>query len=150
MGAVTWTAGNSKQGAQAVLRAWFPAKPGKADGLFHSLSVEIWLCVNGDEESQLQPGGEEVRAFQPFPLPIQTLACRTGSLPPSSHKGMGNPQAGLSLQISRNGTCLETQGMETEESQQGQKHRVRHRVRGACGSQLAIPWDETLKLLSSF
>lgn len=43
----------------------------KTDGLISFFSVEIWLRVDGDEESQLQPGGEEVRAPRtpPFLLP---------------------------------------------------------------------------------
>ena len=43
---------------------------------FYFFSVEIWLRINGDEESQLQPGGEEVRAPQNPPFPLKTPASR--------------------------------------------------------------------------
>lgn len=134
----------SRATAQAVLGALFPAKPGKTDGLFHSFPVEIWLRVNGDEESQLQPGGEEVRALQPLPFPLQPPACRTGSLPPSSHRGVGNPRAGLTF------GNIQEWGLPGEpgNGEGGGPRRTKAQSQG-CLWIPVIPWDDTLKLLSS-
>lgn len=76
---------------------------GKADSLFlfvhlFFFSVEIRLCAYGDEEPQLQPGGEEVRAPQnpsvPTPNPCKPAAPQPGqaiSLSVSSWEGVRNP-----------------------------------------------------------
>lgn len=85
----------SRATGQAVLRAGFPAKTGKTEALFYSFSVEIWLCINGDEEPQLQPGGEEVRALQPLPLPIQPW--HAGQVPCLHPLPRGNPEADLTF-----------------------------------------------------
>lgn len=76
---------------------------GKADSLFFVVhlfffffSVEIWLCAYGDEEPQLQPGGEEVRApqnplkkFCSHSQPLQTSSptARTACLFPPRGRG---------------------------------------------------------------
>lgn len=73
-------AGNTKQRAEPQPRLWswlcFLQRLAKLMAFFYFFFVEIWLCFNGDEESQLQPGGEEVRAPQIPPFPLKTPASR--------------------------------------------------------------------------
>lgn len=73
-------AGNSKRGTEPQSRLWsrlrFLQTLAKLMAFFYFFSTEIWLRVNGDEESQLQPGGEEVRAPQNLPFPLTSPASR--------------------------------------------------------------------------
>lgn len=132
-----WTAGNSEQGAEPQPRLCsglcFLQNLAKLTAFFIPFSIEIWLCINGDEESQLQPGGEEVRALQPFPLqalllPLQPLGCfRAFILSQGSGKSSGRSHI---CKYPGMGPAWRPREWRGWRSQKGPKHRVG----GACGS----------------